>query len=634
MVRQKWTEAQQVLESLNQSYPNHPDVLIHLVNVCLELHDMPAYTRACEQLRKADPKNSDAAYALAGGYLSGLHPLLALQAFHHALDRFPHHEKAQGARKLVADLEVQMEKTLEEMDLSGEDGQTIALLHEQGQAYLERGDYPQARQAEEEVLRLKPDFLSAYNNLCLISYAEGNLDQAITIAQQVLQQQPDNIHALSNLTRFCYLNGELEQAQQYGEQLKASQAAGWDPWTKKAEALSYLGDDAGVLQVFEQAKTASDLSITGAMFFHLVGVAMERSGQTKAARKQWQRALERSPGFALAQANLNDLKRPVGQRHAPWAFGLSEWINRAELQGLTTIIQSIAKSDESDDDARLTQATQRFLRQHPRIAQLIPTLLDRGDPVGREFAFRFASIAKTPETLAALRDFALSQAGPDELRHQAAMKATDAGLLPTEKVLMWLKGQQQEIGLITYEFHDDPPRQHSHQVENWLKQAISLLHQRDAKAAEQAEQLLKQALEAEPNMPDLWNNLARAYEIQERTEESQALMHQIVEQYPDYVYARASVAKLQIRRGELEAAEALLKPMVSWKRFHIADFGAFSSAYIELLIAQNHTEAAEIWLQMWEGLDPDHPELMDWKTRLAGPSLLKKLSKLGQWRSP
>jgi hypothetical protein len=68
--------------------------------------------------------------------------------------------------------------------------------------------------------------------------------------------------------------------------------------------------------------------------------------------------------------------------------------------------------------------------------------------------------------------------------------------------------------------------------------------------------------------------------------------------------------------------------MMFRKRFHIADFGAFSSAYIELLMAQKNIEAAQSWLQMWEGIDPDHPELIDWQTRLAAPSLLKKLSKL------
>jgi tetratricopeptide (TPR) repeat protein len=624
MIRKKWREAYQVLENLRQTYPTNVDVLTHLVNVCLELNDIPGYTQACERLLKVDPRNSDAAYGLAGGYLSCMHPLLALQAFHHALDRFPNHEKAKEARTFVAELEANMEEELKGMGLAGEEGRAIALLHEQGQAYLERGAYAQARQVEEEVLRLKPDFMSAFNNLCLIHYAEGDMDGAIAIAQQVLEQQPDNIHALSNLVRFYYLKGEREQAQQYGERLKTSQTEGWDRWTKKVEGLSYLGDDAGILEIYEQAKDADDLNITSALFHHLVAVAMERSGQSKQAKEAWKRALKRSPGFNLAQANLDDLQQPVGQRHAPWAFSLNSWINQNDVEELLAII----KSNTNADDEKLSQATQDYLNDKPYVARLIPVLLDRGDPVGREFAVRLAGFVNTPETLAALRDFALSQSGPDALRHQAAIKASEAGLLPSETIRMWLQGEWREISLIAYEFYDEPPHKHPRKVQNWLRDALSLLRQRNVKAAEQAEKLLKQALDVEPDAPDLLNNLAAAYEVQGRSEESQALVRQIVDQYPDYVYARASLAKLNILNGDLEAAEALLKPLLSCKRFHVDDFGVFSSAYIQLLMAKHQPDAAKAWLHMWEQVNPAQPELLYWQTQLKSPDMLKTLSKL------
>lgn len=626
MVRKKWMEAREVLENLSLSYPQQVSVLEHLVNVCYEMHDIPAYTRACERLLKVDPKNADAAYGLAGGYLTSLHPLLALQAFHHALDRFPHHEKAKDVHQLISTLEEQMEETLVEMGLTGEEGRKIALLHEQGQAYLEQGEYQKARQTEESVLQLKPDFLSAVNNLSLISYAQGNLDEAITIAHQVLEQEPDNIHALSNLVRFCYLNNQTEAAAGFADRLKASHKPGWDIWTKKVEALSYLGDDAGILETFEQAKAADDLKIASPLFHHLVAVAMERSGQSKQARQQWQRALERSPGFRLAQDNLSDLKLPTGQRHGPWAFSFQYWFGKQEADSLSTILPSLIKAKEGT----LEKLVQEYLDKHPNLKHLIPTLLERGDPAGREFAFRFASMAATPELLSILRDFALSQHGPDQMRYQAAIKASEAGLLSTEAVRMWIQGKWHDISLIAYEFHNEPLFQHSRQVKNWLSQAISLLHEDNPKAAEQAESLLQQALEAEPDSPDLLNNLATAYDIQERTEEAHTLIRQISEQHPDYIFARLSIARLHIRQGELEAAEALVKPFLSRKRFHFDEFSKFSSTYIELLMAQNNKPVAESWLKMWESVDPDDPELMQWKLRLGGKGLMNKLSNLAK----
>ena len=43
MTRKKWTEARELLESLNARYPRNADVLADLVNVNYELHDKLGY---------------------------------------------------------------------------------------------------------------------------------------------------------------------------------------------------------------------------------------------------------------------------------------------------------------------------------------------------------------------------------------------------------------------------------------------------------------------------------------------------------------------------------------------------------------------------------------------------------------
>jgi tetratricopeptide (TPR) repeat protein len=457
----------------------------------------------------------------------------------------------------------------------------------------------------------------------------GDVDGAIATSEQVLELEPENIHALSNLVRFCCLSGRWEQAQPYAQRLKESQANAWDGWTKKVEGLSYLGDDAGILEVFEQAQGSNDLKLglTSAMFHHLVAVALTRSGQLKQAREEWQQALQRTPGYPLAQENLHDLKLPVGQRHAPWSFHLGDWIMKKAIDELLTTIKTMTKS--GTDDRQVEKATQAFLANHPEVAQLIPVLLDRGDPQGREFAFRFANATKTPEMLEALRDFALSQRGPDQLRHQAAIAASEAGLLPTEKVHMWLGGEWRDISLIAYEFHDESPYNHSRKVNDWLANALTLLKKYNAEDAKQAEALLKKALEVEPEAADLLNNLAVSYQLQDRMDEARELLEQIRSQYPDYVLAPVSLAQLHLQEGKIEEAETLLKPMLTRKRFHFDDFAAFSNVYLQLLMAQKNKEAAKAWLQLWQQVTPDHPLIKTWKMRLEGPGLLKNLPKLG-----
>lgn len=87
------------------------------------------------------------------------------------------------------------------------------------------------------------------------------------------------------------------------------------------------------------------------------------------------------------------------------------------------------------------RAARRFLRKHPEIIAVVPMLLERGDERGREFALLLARTANTPELLEALKDFALSQHGPDQLRMEAAQVASQAGLLPPGPMRQWLGGE-------------------------------------------------------------------------------------------------------------------------------------------------------------------------------------------------
>ncbi|MEO1187109.1 MAG: tetratricopeptide repeat protein, partial [Cyanobacteria bacterium J06636_27] len=147
MLKQKWSQARDCLNNLNQSYPNNADVLSHLVNVCYELKDLHGYERACEMLLIADPKNADAAYSLAGGHYANLHPILALQAFQNAVNRFPNHEKASDARKLIVELDEKVDKLLDEINLTRSDDWEVAVLHERAQGYLNQGEFEQAKKA-------------------------------------------------------------------------------------------------------------------------------------------------------------------------------------------------------------------------------------------------------------------------------------------------------------------------------------------------------------------------------------------------------------------------------------------------------------------------------------------------------
>jgi tetratricopeptide (TPR) repeat protein len=330
----------------------------------------------------------------------------------------------------------------------------------------------------------------------------------------------------------------------------------------------------------------------------------------------------------LARTNLDDLQQPVGERHAPWPFRLGEWL---ASERFNRIASSAQRATRGKSGKASTRALQEWLEANPDIIALIPLLLDRGDPQGREFAFQTALAAELPELNIALRDFALSQRGPDSLRHQAATAANEAGLLPSGGIRLWLKGEWQDIMLMSFEISGEPDlRGHSPEVAQLAEDATLALHDKDY---ETAEGLIRQALELEPDAPDLQNNLAVAYSMSGRLAEAEEMVRQIHQQYPDYSFARLSMARMHIRNDEIDLAKEVLKPLLSQKKFHTSEFTQLCDVESELWIADGKPDAARAWLDLWADVDPDNPQLASRRMQLEGTGLLQNLEKLvGRFR--
>lgn len=619
---ENWTAALRILVPLSQQYPQEQSVWEFLAVTSLESGNTKLYQEACEQLF-AITASGEHAYVLGSIYLENMHPLLALKTWRQALELDPNHEFAAKVRKPMKQLEPMEKEALESLGLTGPDGMDIAILHEQGQVYLESGDYAAARKAEETILNSRPDFISAHNNLSLISWMEHDVAGAIATAKSVLDMEPDNIHALSNLVQFLVISGDAGAAKPYGDRLKVSHADAWDSWTKKVEGLTYLVDDAGVVEVWQQAQAAKvDASPASALFYHLSAVALARTGDNKQAIAQWKKALARNRSLSIAKDNLNDIRNPIEQRHGAWPFSWEQWLMPASMEQFRRLVGTKLKSKNVDKTVR---AFKTFFNRHADVVDMLPNILERGGPNAQELFLSTVEQLKTPELLAIVKDFALSQSGTDEMRHQAARIAAEANLISKEKVSLWVGGQWREIMLTAYTFYDEPTIRHPKAVNRFAEPAFALLQQGGKQRAIEAEALLHQALELTSDAPDLMNNLAMALYGQDREEEADALIRDIVARYPDYIFASASLARLYIQDGDLDAAEELLRPFFSRDRFHVMEFGTFIDAYIGLLVAKGQKDNVQPWLKMWEQVYPEDPQLSYWKSRFRRGLGLPKL---------
>lgn len=255
----KLQEALDLLQDLDRKFPRQPDLLGLIANIYIDLGNQPGYLHTMYQLHNLLPNRADVKLGLAGAYLANGRIALALRTFRQFLKHWPHDERATDVQKTLPQLERGLADMLKQLDFSLESGLDFACKHEELQVLMELGNYERGKQLAKSLIEQRPNFVPTLNNLSQVYWLEGNLAQAVELSQKVLDIQPDNVHALSNLTGFLFMQGKRESAFHMAKRLKDSKAEAADGWVKKAEALSFIGDDDGVLASLDEAKQANEL---------------------------------------------------------------------------------------------------------------------------------------------------------------------------------------------------------------------------------------------------------------------------------------------------------------------------------------------------------------------------------------
>jgi len=610
-------EALEILEELAKRHPNQPDVLGMMVNAYHDLKNDRGYLHTMIALHRLTPNRAEVKLGLAGGYLANSRPALAYRTFQEFLRKWPNHEQAAGVTKLLPDLDKVLNEALADLNLSQtlspESKLDFASKHEEAQVLMEAGEFERGKRLAEALLKQYPQFTPALNNLSLIEWLEDNLPAAIEASQKVLEQEPENIHALSNLTRFLFMQGKTEQARQMAARLQASRAQGYQSWLKKIEALSFIGDDEGVLALLEEARRADALDELSGLFYHWCAVATYRLGDAAQARAHWQKALKLSPGFELASANLQALKKAPHERLCPQAFSADLWLPKKTIEALASIAKQAAyrKGGQS-----FQEKMKEFMERHPVIVHFVPIALRNGDAPARETALDLADLSEYPALLNDLKDFAQSQEGTDELRLQALQILSKHGAFqPGQKVDMWIKGKWTPILTLGFEITPEPMLDKiKPKALELMKQAIEALRVKDGA---RAENLLRAALKIEPEQTSLLNNLALALMQQDKNKEAEALVKHITEDFPEYFFGQITLARMSIRDGNLEKARAIINHwMETKKKFHTTEFSALCKAQIDLSIEERQYDSADSWLEMWERVYPEDSEFKNYRRQI------------------
>jgi tetratricopeptide (TPR) repeat protein len=624
-------EALELLQELDKKFPRQPDILGLLANAYLDIHDQQGYLHSIYKLHTLTPNKADVKLGLAGAYLANEFLALALQTFRQFISRWPNDEHVIDVRKTIAQLELGLQKILSEIGFSMETGFNFLCQHEELRLQMELGNYDRCRQLAKPLLEQRPHFCPVLNNLSLVEWLEGDLQGAIEISQKVLDCEPENVHALSNLTRYFFMLGRRDESNLYAQRLKQSQAEAADIWIKKTEALSFIGDDVGVLALIEQAKLAKVQKELSGIVWHWGAVAEYRMGQIAKARKYWQKSSLEPRSSNLARANLEELEKPLHERTCPQAFTIDAWISRKTIELMAAAVE---RSARRENDPTFHGKVNLFIDSHPELINFVLQALRAGDNQSREFALQLAEMSAHPKILSDLKEFMLGQQGPDALRLQASQVLSKHGIFkPGELVDIWLKGEWTAIMMfgmkISYDSQKEPTLKPA--AQRLMEQAIYALQDDEG---EKAEKYLRKALEIQGDEPGLLNNLAVSLSMQGRDDEAGAIADEIPVRFPDYFFGQVITVRKAIQENHLEEAKSMLDKMMQKTELHVTEFSALCACQVEFMIEDGKPDGAYSWFEIWEQGYPNDPQLDKYEEMIeltrAFAILKKDISKRGR----
>lgn len=581
--RRRFLEAEQKLDRLVKRYSRYPGVLHAQVYLYQETKNHESCSQAARRLIKLTPRDPDARLMYAQQSIFCGRLGIALASYQQFLRRWSEHANVEKARKAVDLLQPECESKIEGMgfgdELAAKSGLDLLVMHDEVLECMQNGRFDGAVEKCLELLKLAPNCVSARNNLALSYFQSGQIDKAVHVAEETCALAPENRFAEATLGKLQFLNGQEDEANAIANRIVVNPPTEQDPLAAAIELLSFLGRDEDVIVVSEAAKLADVDPRSWAMILHHLAVAQVRLGDEQAARKSWKKCLKAMPTHLEARANLEDLD--AGEGHAPWAEPITKWIPLAVCDKMLGRESAPGNRDNLN-----------LVKDYPAIASLIPALLDRGDPMGRELAMKLAQADGSPPMLDALQEFAFGERGPDRLRLDALYALNTNGRLDPGPHRMFNRGKWTEIKLFTAEIYSEPE-----ECPPWQQE----LSERGSEALERgdyavAEKAFQKILDRDPECCSAAYNICVVWierDGRAGQRRAKAKMEEIHKQSPDYHFAPIALAQFAALEGDFDRASQLLQPLLQATRLHISEATALFATQVQIAVKRREFEAAE-----------------------------------------
>lgn len=591
-------EAMRRLSALSKQYPKFAEPLEMMATEAMEAGDYDNALHAAILLMDLRPREEMPLSTAVYGALHRQHPFYSYRLYKRLMKNFPNPASLKNAADMQEVYDTLLPESLRQMGLpKDEAGLEFAGDHDLSQILM--GIDPLKGEAiARRLIAERPDFIPSYNNLSLLLFIQNKVAEAVEIARAAVAADPANINAHSNLIRYLLLLGKPDEAATHARALREmdmSKALRQNQ-VKAIEGLSYTGDDEGIARLAENIDLESYAENSPkkdtALLFHLLAVAKMNLRQADEAEKLWERALKLDPDNEEIAGNLDQLDLPEHERNAAWPFDMSMWLQPKTIKDIKNIYD--AHGQKNGSEKRLAAEVRRYLEQNSQVKNVMPHVLQRGDPNGIMLFTKLASTSQYLPMLKILEEFAQGQRGTDQQRSAALMAARKESD-DQSPVRFWMRGEWTEISVVGTYIHGESKGQHTPQVKKLAEQGMEALEQRQSA---KAIPLFEKALELSPGAQDLRFNLSVAYEQEGKVDEAREIVEKLYAEDPEYVFSRVAVAKYMANEGGFDEAEGLILALAKRERMHYTEHFAIFSALVEIAVKRGEVEKAEGYLSI------------------------------------
>ena len=170
-----------------------------------------------------------------------------------------------------------------------------------GVIYFDKGRLDEAMACFRKALEIQPDSANAHFNLGHILFRQGRLDEAAAHFQRDLEIQPNDAKAHSNLALVLLQKGQTDEAMAHCRKALEIQPDFAEAHYNLGNALVQKGQ---LDEAIVQFQKALEIQPDSAEVHNNLGWVLLQSGRLDEAIAHFQRVLKIQPGFALAHGNL------------------------------------------------------------------------------------------------------------------------------------------------------------------------------------------------------------------------------------------------------------------------------------------------------------------------------------------